>query len=445
MANDLATYSEPETHLPSPAEQVRGVMNGLKAIRTFIKEEFKPNIDAGTIPGCGDKPTLFLPGAQKAVMYFNAYPTYRVKTLDLGNGHAEFQVRTLLIGRAQGVQIGEGIGSASTKEKKFKRGAGGDLKKCPTCGAAAVMKSKDKPEYFCWRKKNGCGATFALNHPAMKAEAGPDPNDESAYEVRNTVLKMAKKRSLVDAALTLGCLGELFTQDIEDTYDLTLEPPPQAEAEPDYEPEGQPHGAKGVYSRANPHPRNTGYGAGEFLPPDKNREYEDWAKKYIEKINDAWGNLWGERLKSGMGLPNDVTADLVNWFQFTNHMMNWVRESGWIDPAQVRTDEKARHGPMYLALVYHQSADARAALKAEASAWARKKKEMKLDALYRKYPELATDEWKAEQEEKQRQAEEEAGEAELDAVLDAQGQDATGIGSSPGDDKDGDGWEPGRE
>ena len=43
--------------------------------------------------------------------------------------------------------------------------------------------------------------------------------------MRNTVLKMAKKRSMVDASIGLGCLTELFTQDMEENE----QPPPSEE------------------------------------------------------------------------------------------------------------------------------------------------------------------------------------------------------------------------
>ena len=39
---------------------------------------------------------------------------------------------------------------------------------------------------------------------------------QDAYSIDNTVLKMAKKRALVDAALMVGSLSDLFTQDLED-------------------------------------------------------------------------------------------------------------------------------------------------------------------------------------------------------------------------------------
>ena len=40
--------------------------------------------------------------------------------------------------------------------------------------------------------------------------------NKNAFTLKNTVLKMAKKRALVDAALAIGRLSDLFTQDIDD-------------------------------------------------------------------------------------------------------------------------------------------------------------------------------------------------------------------------------------
>ena len=57
-------------------------------------------------------------------------------------------------------------------------------------------------------------------------------NDE-IFSQRNTLLKMAKKRALVDAALSAGRLSDMFTQDMEDIIDLTAE---TMETKPDFKP-----------------------------------------------------------------------------------------------------------------------------------------------------------------------------------------------------------------
>ena len=46
---------------------------------------------------------------------------------------------------------------------------------------------------------------------------------QSCYDGANSALKMAQKRALVSAALSLGCMSDCFTQDIEsDTEDASV-------------------------------------------------------------------------------------------------------------------------------------------------------------------------------------------------------------------------------
>ena len=46
-------------------------------------------------------------------------------------------------------------------------------------------------------------------------------DNDDIYSQVNTILKMAKKRALVDAALSAGRLSDVFTQDLEDLPNLT--------------------------------------------------------------------------------------------------------------------------------------------------------------------------------------------------------------------------------
>ena len=42
------------------------------------------------------------------------------------------------------------------------------------------------------------------------------------YSIANTILKMAKKRAYVDAALSVASLSDIFTQDLEDMPDMHI-------------------------------------------------------------------------------------------------------------------------------------------------------------------------------------------------------------------------------
>lgn len=224
---------------PVRAANITTVMESLKTIRTFVAEELKDGMDYGIIPGTGrkgeEKKTLLLPGAQKVTMLFNCFPRHRVERHEMENGHVEFFVTTEIISRATGEVVGAGIGSCSTMEGKYRyRNA---ARRCPACGQPSIIKTnkgRNPGGYWCVPDKGGCGANYNPGDPAVEQQQTGKVENDNIHDTRNTVLKMAKKRAWVDGALGLGCLAELFTQDIEDTHDITPlkdEPPALSPAE----------------------------------------------------------------------------------------------------------------------------------------------------------------------------------------------------------------------
>jgi hypothetical protein len=212
---------------------VIAAMNDLKAIRTFINEELVETVDFGVIPGTGNKKNLLLPGAQKVCMFLNAYPVYHVEKTDIDErGHVEFSVSTNLVSRASGHVIGSGVGSCTTMEGKYRFREGGRV--CPQCGAAAIINGKAEyvkangdGAFICFQKKGGCNAKFNKNDTSITAQQVGKVENENVWDVRNTVLKMAKKRSVVDASIGLACLSEFFTQDMDDLVTFNIEAQPE--------------------------------------------------------------------------------------------------------------------------------------------------------------------------------------------------------------------------
>ena len=47
----------------------------------------------GVIPGCGDKPALLKPGAEKLNLTFRMAPDPQTEVVDLGDGHREYRVK----------------------------------------------------------------------------------------------------------------------------------------------------------------------------------------------------------------------------------------------------------------------------------------------------------------------------------------------------------------
>jgi hypothetical protein len=226
--------------LVKPAEQpsalavVHDTMEALKAIRTLVLNEFKPGIDSGVIPGTS-KPTLLLPGAQKAMMYFNVFPTRDLERIEMGGGHLEVLCTTKLVSRASGQTVGEGSGSCSSMETKYRYRSAQRL--CPKCGTPNIKTSKfDDCAFYCHAKSGGCGAKFGEHDERITGQVSGNVENPNPHEVRNTILKMGIKRADVSAAMSLACLSELFTQDLEDTYDLGVvaeaPPAPPAAAPP---------------------------------------------------------------------------------------------------------------------------------------------------------------------------------------------------------------------
>ncbi len=139
-------------------------INKIRAFQGVIKHQFTEKHDYGIIPGTGNKPVLLKPGAEKICMLMGLSTEFNSidSTRDFEKGFFQYQIKCRLL--KNGEVITEGLGSANTKERKF-------IKQDP-------------------------------------------------FSMDNTVLKMAKKRALVDAVLLVASLSDVFTQDIEDMTDI---------------------------------------------------------------------------------------------------------------------------------------------------------------------------------------------------------------------------------
>ena len=168
----------------------------------------------GTIPGT-NKPTLLKPGAEKLSFAFRLLPKFRPTMRDMPNGHREYEM-VCELWHESGVFAGEGVGSCSTMESKYRyRNA---AKKCPQCGKETIIKGKEEygGGWLCYGKKGGCGAKFAENAQEITSQPVGKVENADIADVYNTVLKMAKKRALVDATITACAASDIFTQDVED-------------------------------------------------------------------------------------------------------------------------------------------------------------------------------------------------------------------------------------
>lgn len=232
MTENLPETIEAKQTALMQAVTVDDLCRQVALIQTAMKQVMRDGTHFGKIPGCGDKPSLFKPGAEQLGVLFRLIAQFDVDVRPFENGHREYAV-TCKLTNPQGVLLGQGVGSCSTLESKYRwRNA---ERECPSCGKNAIFKSKKEGEgFYCWAKKGGCGATFCADDVRITAQSVGRVENPDIADVYNTVLKIAKKRAHVDAMLTTTAASDCFTQDIEDMPDY-LRPqsgPPKVEVIP---------------------------------------------------------------------------------------------------------------------------------------------------------------------------------------------------------------------
>lgn len=130
--------------------------------QTTINTHLIDGIDYGLTDPRSKKPELMKSGAEKVLQILNATAEFEMidKYIDHSKGYFFYEFSCKILRNNEIIAIG--YGSGNTQENKYK--------------------------------------------------------NQNPFTVANTALKIAKKRSFVDAVLTAGCLSNTFTQDTEDVF-----------------------------------------------------------------------------------------------------------------------------------------------------------------------------------------------------------------------------------
>ena len=171
------------------AEQVKA---NRSLIQSVMKSVMIKDVDYGKIPGCGDKPALLKPGAEKLMATFRLSAEPEVHDLSTEDA-IRYRVKIIVVNFVTGAVVGYGIGEASSDEEKYKW-----RKAVSADEYEATPEDRRRLKYY-----SDGQAKQVRTEPADKA---------------NTVLKMAKKRGMVDGALSSTAASDIFTQD-EDITD----------------------------------------------------------------------------------------------------------------------------------------------------------------------------------------------------------------------------------
>lgn len=231
------------------------------AIQKVMADVMQKDTHYGVIPGTKN-PTLLKPGAEKICMMFRLLVETEEKIVEMGNGHREYTIKTLLK-NSSGVIMGTGLGSCSTMESKYRWRQG--ERRCPSCQKATIIKGRAEygGGWLCFAKKGGCGAKFPDGDQSIEGQNIDRVENPDIADLYNTCLKMAKKRSFVDATLTTTAASDIFTQDMEETAAAGDGAPPpsehpaaaQQQRPPQQPPPARPQPPPAAAPKANPTPQ----------------------------------------------------------------------------------------------------------------------------------------------------------------------------------------------
>jgi len=159
----LSLNTHPVQVVPQFVFSLNEAKERIQMLQKFVKELMIPGLDFGIIPGC-PKPSLLKPGAEKLcdIYGFSKLVIVTNRIEDWDKGFFSYEVKATLINKRTEIIESEGIGCCNSKERKYK--------------------------------------------------------NQDAFSICNTILKMAKKRALVDAVLSATRSSGIFSQDIEEFY-----------------------------------------------------------------------------------------------------------------------------------------------------------------------------------------------------------------------------------
>ena len=191
MSNVIAIQPAVETY-GSRSMTAVDMQAQINLMQDVMTNNMIDGVHYGIIPGT-KVPSLYKPGAEKLMSIFRLAADPEVEDLSK-NGEAHYRVKVKIYSSG-GQLLGAGIGECSSQEEKYAwRRAVCDEE----FEVTAIDRRREK--FSKWQGKTEKIKQIRTN-PA---------------DVANTVLKMAKKRGLVDGILTVTAASDLFSQDVED-------------------------------------------------------------------------------------------------------------------------------------------------------------------------------------------------------------------------------------
>lgn len=235
---NVSAVMQPENWTPKMVIPIAEAVRALDERDDFMRKVLSRVEGAVyTIPG-GDKPALGKSGAERLLNVYGLFSETEDEDAPILDFAGKIDGEPLIVYRRRctiyrqtGLKEDERFvvarmsGTCTSREVKYRYR--NEDRKCPSCGAAAILHSKDGG-WFCWRKKGGCGDNFEEKDALIVGQTvGRVPNPDVA-DLTNTILKIADKRAVVAATILATSWSDKVTQDLEEGH--PNDPPAAADA-----------------------------------------------------------------------------------------------------------------------------------------------------------------------------------------------------------------------
>lgn len=181
----------------------------VQLIQEVMKGVMKEDVHYGKIPGT-DKPSLLKAGAEKLCMVFHLGPDYDIVDKDRDGDHLTITSKCTLTHIPTGMKVGSALGSCSTMESKYAYRKG--VRKCPECGAEAIIKGKAEygGGWVCFAKKGGCNTKYPDDDDGIPkvTPTGEAAQQEAAGKKKPPAEPKAKAKDKPAAVQTPGAINE---------------------------------------------------------------------------------------------------------------------------------------------------------------------------------------------------------------------------------------------
>lgn len=177
---------------------VLDVKSHVNVIKQILDEVMKKDTHYGVIPGCGNKPALLKAGAEKILSTFMLASEFVVTDLST-DINKFYRVEARLSHQNTKTFMGSGVGECSSLESKY------------------AWRASVCDEEYETTAENLRRIHFKKGWQGKPAEKVKQVRQDM-YSLSNIILKMSKKRALIDAVMNVTACSDIFVQDLDEEH-----------------------------------------------------------------------------------------------------------------------------------------------------------------------------------------------------------------------------------